>query len=485
MKARHAATSVMLLFAASTVARVSFAFIGIWIAPYLGPKDAGVFFIALAFTNMFAVIPDFGVSPLVVREGARDPSGTPRYFGAGLAFYAVSATVVYGVMLVSARLIGYDGLVLQIVAIMSLVIIGKAGEQVATTVLQLREKLHITACVQFITAIGALFLVYRAMHRGAGVVDITWAILVAGAVSVIALLAIAVMLCRPKFDLATIRYMLPESWPFGAAAMLVTIYLWAGVVILSRICSEADVGQYSAAFRLNTMLYLLPTVLLNQVLAPPMFAWAKTDTVRLGNLYRVLSRHLLMTGLGAGAALFVLREPVIHLVYGSAFAPAAGVLAILCWVLPVRFLATSTSAILTVTDQMRMKNVYQLWVALLLILSSLILIPLYGYMGLAAAVAITETALLASYWVGAGKRFYLLRPFHDLRIVHVSAAAFLMVLVLMALRGHVPLAITIFAGGLAYLAALFAVRYFDQGDYDLVRAIISVRRKRGATETEA
>src|SRR4051794_36145781 len=55
---------------ASTI--IQFAAFGV-IAQYLGPGNLGVYAFAVALATLFRVVPNFGFSPVVVRDVAQDP----------------------------------------------------------------------------------------------------------------------------------------------------------------------------------------------------------------------------------------------------------------------------------------------------------------------------------------------------------------------------------------------------------------------------
>jgi len=477
MRARRAAISVVLLSFANVVSRLTFAVIGIWLTRFLGASMAGLFFTAYAFVGLFAVIPDFGISPLVVREGARRPSETSRFYGTGLGLFLISGSLIYLFMVGTSKLVGYPPIVVQLIAILSVVIIVKAGEQVCNTILQLKEKLHITAIVQVFAAGGGLFLIYRATRQQAGLIHISLVLLGVGVASALAMLVAGVSQCRPRFSLATAKYLVKEAYLFGISGLLANCYLWSGVVILSFMRSEADVGQYSAAFRLISVLYMLPYIVFIQVLAPMMFAWAKTDKPKLVAVYKASARYLLAVGMAIAVGMFVLSDLIIPLIYTDEFSPAAIALAIICWAVPLRFFAAAASTVLTVTDHLRLKIRLQATFAAVSIALSATFTYFWGYVGTAVATVATEALLALVYPVAAGSCLYRLDLFRDLKLDRLLIAAVFLGVVTRVLEHRVPISLVVFLGAACYIALMLILGILDEADLRLFKRIMHARRE--------
>lgn len=470
--ARRAVLSTALLASAGVASRLTLFIVGVWISASLGPFAAGRFFTAFAFVSMFAVLPDFGVSMLVVREGARKPAKAAACYGTGLALFGLTAGLTYALMLCGAWMLRYDAELLALIAILSLVVIGKAGEVMAGTGLQLNDRLHWMAAAQGLGALLALGGVYWCTVQGAPLLVITGVILAAGVVTFSMVLAAGVRQLPPKPKRVLALIFLRRAWPFGLSNLLATVYLWAGVVVLSKMRPEADVGQFTAAYRLNTLLYMIPTILLNQVLARSWFAAAQDDPQRLAAGYRALAKHLFAGGVCAAVLLFAMREPIILWLYGGAFLPAVAALGILCWVLPMRMLATAVSQLLTVTDHQRLKVAFQAGLAGLLIVASLVLTPRYGFVGLCAAVVVTEAALLGLYLLGANRKAYPLLIRRGLKPLRTLAAGGLTLNAVLLIRSHVPLFAAAAIGAAVFVLALLVLRFYDAGDLARLRTLL-------------
>jgi O-antigen/teichoic acid export membrane protein len=108
-------------------------------------------------------------------------------------------------------------------------------------------------------------------------------------------------------------------------------------------------------------------------------------------------------GIVVALAMTILSGPIIHLLYGPAYAPSGGALRILIWSgIPVCF-GSAWSNWMILESRAKMMFYFQLNGAVVNILLNMLLIPRFGITG-------SALATLISYWVGVTVLAAILKP---------------------------------------------------------------------------
>jgi O-antigen/teichoic acid export membrane protein len=105
----------------------------------------------------------------------------------------------------------------------------------------------------------------------------------------------------------------------------------------------------------------------------------------------------LLLGVITAVAILISVSWIIPLLFGTAYQGAVGLLSVLAFCAPLRFLASSVGSTLVTQEHMHRKNVYMGMVAILNLLLNMLLIPIYSVMGAAIATLLSEAALIALY----------------------------------------------------------------------------------------
>jgi O-antigen/teichoic acid export membrane protein len=93
------------------------------LARYLMPDDLGKYYFAISFTSIFIIFIDIGLSNVLTREIARDKEKAEEILNAGLAVKIPLAVIVFFVVHLAIKTLGYSEQVIQLVYFTSLCII--------------------------------------------------------------------------------------------------------------------------------------------------------------------------------------------------------------------------------------------------------------------------------------------------------------------------------------------------------------------------
>ena len=202
---------------------------------------------------------------------------------------------------------------------------------------------------------------------------------------------------RPRVDLAKWRATLKESGPLMANQVArATVYSF-DIFLVAVLIGRADVGFYGAAYKpvlfFSGALGLFYVSFLSQ--------YSVLDAEHLRHLFRrtVLAAGAatlaLATLLAAGAGL------IVENMYGEQYAPAAAVLAVLIWTVPLLAVNGAYSNALIAGHRQRVLMRSNITGAAFNVLANAAAIPLFGIEGAAVVTVLSELIVLGMNYRGA------------------------------------------------------------------------------------
>jgi O-antigen/teichoic acid export membrane protein len=256
---------------------------------------------------------------------------------------------------------------------------------------------------------------------------------------------------RPSFALhwRPLRAISRRAAPLVLASLLSLLIFNADLLVLRIFRGASAVGLYVAAYALISFFGNLMSAY-GASLLPTLARLANRSEEQLA-LYRTASAHATAVALPVTVGGFLLAPEIIGAVFGEAYGPAALPLRILVWSIclgALREVARVGMLARGREDRILRMNI---WGTAMNVSANLVLIPLFGMAGAAAATIGTETLRL-----GIIQRFATqegLAPARLRRFWRPVAATAFMATVLAVLNGS-QLWISIPAGAAAYAAAL-------------------------------
>ncbi len=258
---------------------------------------------------------------------------------------------------------------------------------------------------------------------------------------------------------------LVSSTPVGLATIFNQLALNLPPLFLGIAYSKADVGLYSASFKIIVMLLIVERVV-HYVSFPVIARQHNKEPEKLKKTFSVITRLLLTIGVPLTVGGAILAGPIIAFIYGAEYSSSAAILRIML----LYFLITPLNSIYGYGLVAMNREREFLRVIALTSFVNVLLIFVIGLLmkGLGAAIA-----LVVSESISAVLMYRLLRGHVRFRTVTHAIkpllAALCMGIVLYAVIGwHVIVAVLIGAG--VYVSMLFVLRGFTLGD------LLSVRR---------
>ncbi len=416
--ARKALVAISLLWLGS-LAGAGLAFITqVVLARELTPAGYGVFAAALATVTLLAPLAGFGMQGFWLKAFGVEGWGAVRWLTPSFRFVILSTAVALLLLAGWAAFGPHDASFRWLLYWLLPVIAGHLFVELVNGKLQLEERYNALALWQLLPHLARLLLVLVVVFSATGQPSIET---IAAAY---ALVALAIMIAgfaqlqamaQGRFTLkghpkpggaeSRVSAMAPalvgvsdiarQAWPFGLAGMFYLVYFQSDVILLKYLVGDEAAGIYNVAFIVMMAVYLLPGVIYQKFLLPKFHRWANHDRERFLQVYRVGNGSMLLLGVLTTGAMLLLMPWLIPLLFGSAYQEAVGLLTILAFCAPVRFLASSVEAPLFTQEHVRRMSGYMGTVAVINVLLNLLLIPHYGAKGAAVATLLSEITMLA------------------------------------------------------------------------------------------
>lgn len=418
----------------------------------LGAPMFGVIGVATAVTLYLNRIVDWGFElGLGVREVAARPGELGRILPTlllarlGLAVTAIGVMTLAGLLLLPEP----DGSTL-LLSSLSLLGTGLGARWALLGLGEHRLAALATLAAQVLTAVLLLLLVH-----GPGDVSGVPQAQLAGEL-LLAFLALVVLRrrgvpLRLETDREVIRPLVSRGGALATSALLGLVIYNVSFLFLRAVEGPAAVGYLSAAVAVVTFFLNVGTAYSMSLL--PSLAALVADRQKQVALFQTAALHVTALALPIAIGGSLLALPLVALLYGSGYLPAAAPLALLLWSVPICVLRDLPLMALQSAGREAVVLRVTALAALLHLVLNFLLIPRWGLVGAASAGLITETVrLLLAFKVVHGEGFGL-PSLGRFRPILVACA--LMALVVLSVPGRVPG--RVLAGAATYFGSLVAL----------------------------
>jgi len=297
---------------------------------HLGVEDSGRYVTVLSLVGIAVSVVDNGLNVTASSELARREVAARRPLLANLFGQRLVAAASALVMLIAfALLAGYPRELVSGTALAGagVLLVAIANSLLVPLTVQLRN--GGLALVELLRQVAALVGIAALVVLGAGLTPF-FAVQVAVGLVVLGLVPALVGragLVRPRFDREAQRTLLRTALPVAAALALGQVYFRLVIVLMSLISSAEQTGYFGASLRAMEALIVIPVLVANVAL-PLLAAAARDDLPRFRYAVAGLGEGAVLGGVLVALVTFRAAEPVIALLGGSEFGPAADVLRI-------------------------------------------------------------------------------------------------------------------------------------------------------------
>jgi O-antigen/teichoic acid export membrane protein len=472
-------SNTALAFAANVVVKASTSILFILIGRILGPTDSGIFSLGTTFFTIVLGLSALGLHELLVREIAPRHEESAHYLVNYLGLRLVTTLIVYLALVLALRFVlPYSPETERVILILSLAAVPEAIYTICAALFEAHERLSVPTMAAVINSTVKILGGFWLLRGGAGVEAIAWLMVIAGMISLLVFPPALARLFRGtpqrirplpnlRFGWSQVR----QTPGFFAIHLFSLLDYQTDAFLISLFLTETDLGYYSAALTITLAISLM-TFAVRAAIYPVMARYAREAPDKLSLLYAKANQYLIALSLPIAAAVCLLAEPIIRLIFGEAFLPAVPALQISVWA-AVFLLVNVPNARLLLVDNRQHAAAGLTGISMATnITANLILIPILGIVGAAIARVLASAAFFFSIhrYVQANILRQSLLPL----LPRPLLATALMVAAMWPVR-ELTLPVPIAVGIAVYTLAAYFLRIVPAGDWVYWRQAVRPR----------
>ncbi|MFW9875781.1 MAG: flippase [Candidatus Thorarchaeota archaeon] len=463
------------LLSAETFSKLLLFFLIIWIARYLGTEGYGKFSFAFAFVSLFAILADFGLATLTVREASRDKSKTKKYIDNILIIKLFLGILTFVLIILSVQLLGKTPEVKTLVYLAGIFTVIQSFTQFLYAVFRVFEKMEYQALSKIIYGLSLFAIVAFVLWNQLGLRNLIIAYIIADSLTLI----LALFLVWKKFtkfslelDFSFWKKILAQAWPFALSAIFISVYYYMDSVMLSVMKNDQAVGWYNAAYKPIIFMTNLAGIVL-QSFFPVISRFYKESIEKVNYILDKFARLMVTVAIPLAFGGTMLALPIINLLYGQEYLDGTLAFQILVWTAAIIYISIVYGNSLQACDRQKISLIGVGIGAGINIILNFILIPYFSLNGAAIATLLTELLVFIFMYFQLNKfakvnfARYILKPF---------IASIIMCGLLYILKDlHVILLILI--GAACYFSIMIVIKGLVKEDLNFLQSLVSSKVK--------
>ncbi|MFH1663492.1 MAG: flippase [archaeon] len=479
---RRIGKNIFFLSAGNIVQRILSLGMVIYIAQKLGVGDFGVYSFAFSFVLIFTVFGDLGIGVLISREIAKDKSKAGELLGDAFVIKIFLSLVVLIVVFVLGTLLNFfygtkyfsSMFFFILIAGCSLLFDSMAG--LFRMIFFAFQEMQYDFFVNVFYKIILVFLTIGVLFFGYGLKEVFFVAVFSSFFNfILSFFVVTRKFTKLKinFNFKKYKKLVMLSLPFSLMYLLTAIYGNIALITLLFFKGNVSVGYYAAAMRLVSVIGFVPATFMT-VVFPVMASFYAVSNKSLNTVVEKSSKYLLIIVLPIAFSTTLLSERIIGLVYPTTglnnFFPASTALTILIWLSVFNFLNMVFLNVLQSTVFEKRAS-FLFGISLIInIFLSLILIPIYDFIGAAFASVLSELALfiLGGYFVSK----HFLNFSSLLKDVIKCVIASFVIFIFIYFFFFLNIFLLVIISSILYFVVLILIKGFDEKDIIFFKKII-------------
>jgi O-antigen/teichoic acid export membrane protein len=445
----------------------------LYVAREFGQGSVGQYSFAFSFTYIMSVLADLGLSAYMMREVARDRSGTRRIFARCLSLRLSALALFTGlaVLVVVVFFENFRGETVAIVVLLGLYQLFVSVADIFVAELKGHDRMGLVSLLTFFA---------KGIIAGGGIILLLLhfnflTVLTCFPLGALIYMGFCLFLSsrlfkniKPRFRELRLAGLAKEIMPFALAFVFIEALYHLDILMLRFFGTDQAVGVYSAANRI-ILAVLGVNVFVHTALIPTFSRLFIDSPPQLIDLSKRTLRYLVVTGLPLAVGTFAISDKIIPVLYSNGFGDSIGPLKVLSWTIAVGFAAAPFSVLLTAINRQKEKVLAIGFVLVLNGTLNAVLIPGMSSMGAAWAKIAAEIMHLILMAFLAAKYLTLLplpkilfKPALSCAVMYI----FIRVFPSWSLIAVIPTAAAVFAVSLAI------VRGYSREEIELVNGVL-------------
>ncbi len=393
------------LLAVRVLTKLATTLLMILVARLLGEDEFGVLSSILAYAAMFGVVQEMGLTVPMIRRIASRDRDPGALIGEVLGLKFLLSLPALGGFFLAA---GWMGVSMPVTLLLAAAMVLEVLNVSLARSFEGVEQVNSIAIVLILERVTLLAGGSFAVARGWGLEGLGVAFVAAYLLSFFT----ALLLWRRQHSPVEVaisweraKVLLREALPFVGAAVFSIIYTRIDVILLTAWKPPAEVGMYTAAFRVTEAELFVPTAIV-AAMFPALTRTFREDFKRFAILLRRSIVIVALVGILIGGVTWLVADFAVRVLYGQAYTPAGAALRILSWMVPLYYVNHLAGSALIAMRREHYSTLTLAVGAASGIGLNILLIKDYGQLGSATAKALTE---VLCFLVQAGFLLFFLR----------------------------------------------------------------------------
>jgi O-antigen/teichoic acid export membrane protein len=437
---------------------IAFAYF-LFLARIMMPELTGQYFLAVSITTIYSVIADFGITPVVIREIAKDTSMAKSLISHALGLKIPLITLATIGAMLTGVFLGYSPEIQYLIVLASIVLLLDSIHLLFYGVLRGFQSLKFESLGVFLgqlttATFGGLVLILNPTLPLLVLALMTGSLVNVGVSSYKIIRMLGASALKPTWSKEERNWILKTAFPFALAAIFVKVYSYIDTIFISKFLDDTAIGIYAIAYKFTYAFQFLPLAF-TAALYPGMSELVGKDDQKLNRILMRSMWYMAILSAPIVLGLYAIADE-ITLLAGNGYAQSAIILQTLVFVLLPIFLDFPVGSLLNASGrQVTKTSIMGATMAINVILNA-IFIPQFGVMGAAYTAIISFLFLFFAgiYFVPSIIASFsykqLLRT-----IVPIYASALIMLLFILWLKPIIGWIAIMPVGALIYIVSLW------------------------------
>ncbi|WP_420266657.1 flippase [Candidatus Magnetominusculus dajiuhuensis] len=438
------------------------------LARSLGVSDFGNFIFITNLTASVMSVAFYGIGQTLVREVSGDRGRAAIYIGIAFKLRGYFTIAAFSSLVIVSIIMKVDKVMFTAILIASLSEIFRAFSDLAKDVFRAYEKMRYEMFITTIYSAVVLALVSTLILLKGGYAYVIAAICVANAVQLfISVRIMAGKFTRPARVLPKelFKTFIVNSFSLGLGVLFAQLLARVPALFLKELKGAADVAFFETGHGLIIQTLILSEIFVTVFLPRLSILVSENDFEKIKRTGRKLFKFFLLFSVNISIVFFIFSKELVLLLYGTKYAPSAGVLRLLSFAVAFLFITNFIHIFLISLKMQKEFVLCNLAPFIFVCVSMYFTVPAYGFMGAAASG-------ISAYFVSFAVSCYIMHR----RIVKIPVvgtlkifmAAIFVIIGSMAIEG-VWASVRFMAVEAAFVLLVLALRAIDDEEWAFVK----------------
>lgn len=428
------------------------------IANHIGAENTGKYFFALAFTTVFVVFVDLGLTSVLVREAAKQKEKIQSYFSTILSVKVILGIVAYIAAIITINLMGYPDETRYLVYLSGVTMLFDSLHLTLYGVLRAIGNLKYEAIGIVGSQVLTLGLGTTFLYLNFPLIYLILAFTISSSFNVLYVTCILYKKYKinltPHYEKKVFMHIAKIALPFAFAAVFARVYSYVDSILLSKLAGDVQVGYYSIPYKITYAFQFFPLALM-AVLYPKFSEYFETNKQKLAFIFERGIKYLFIIVMPITFGIGILSRDIITTFFKPEYINSVLPLKILLVGLIFSYISFPVGAFLNACNRQVTQTVIVGSVMFINIFLNLMLIPKYGVVGAAYTALIGNIFLTVLGYIFVPKVAKISHAFIAKSLFQIGISGFVMAIIVWATNIYFNFVFAIIMGALVYTFMLF------------------------------